>query len=157
MITYFSTQIKTNKNTKELNESLNSLLWSIDDLYIPFYPFCLFTADYYRQLRKGIKTPYFGEISKNEFTLKRYIRANGIKKLKIVGKITTENEKTIIHLKFQQNIVFLIAYLILIIYCIWAYFTKEELYIILLPFFLLNEYAIVFYHYLRIKKRINKG
>ena len=73
MTTYFSIQIRTNKNRKKLNESLYKLLRGKENDNFPVYPFCFFDAKYYTNIKKRIKAPYYGEISNNEFTFNRTI------------------------------------------------------------------------------------
>lgn len=153
-MTYFSTQIRTNKNRKELNQSLYGLLRGKENDYFPVYPFCFFDSEYYKSLNKKIKSPYYGEIKNDEFTFKRTIFINYFRQLKIVGRINHEIDSASVRLNFQINTITVIAYLALLVFGIWEYIVKNDPIILVFPIFLTIEYFIVLYNYVKIRKTI---
>ena len=114
-----------------------------------------FDAKYYSNIKKRIKAPYYGEISNVDFTFNRTIFINYISQLKIVGDIKYENEIACIQLNFKMNTIKVIAYLALFIFGIWEYTFKGEPTILVLPIFLIIEYIIVLFNYVRIKKQLH--
>jgi hypothetical protein len=155
-MTYFSTQIRTNKNRNELNKSLYGLLRRKENDYFPVYPFCFFDSEYYKSIIKSIKSPYYGEIKNDEFTFKRAFYINFFRQLKIVGKINYEIDSTSVRLNFQMNTMTVIAYLALLVFGIWEYVVKNDPIILVFPIFLIIEYFILFYNYVKIRNKITK-
>ena len=156
MITYFSKQIKTNKNLKELNESLFKLIFRKENNYFPFFPFCLFDSKYYVYLKKRIKYPYNGEINQTDFTFNKQLALNSTRYIKIKGKITPEINCTVIQLNFQTSILTIIAYLAAIIYGTWTLITEcNPTFLIILPFFFANEILVLILNFKKIKKQAN--
>ncbi len=153
---YFSTQIRTNKNRNELNQSLYGLLRRKENDYFPVYPFCFFDSEYYKSINKRIKSPYYGEIKNDEFTFKRTFYINYFRQLKIVGKINYEIDSTSVRLNFQMNKMTVIAYLALLVFGIWEYVVKNDPIILVFPIFMIIEYFILFYNYLKIRNKITK-
>jgi hypothetical protein len=151
---YFSTQISTNKNSDELYQSLYGLLRGKENDYFCVYPFCFFDSEYYKNLDKKIKSPYYGEIKNDEFTFQRTIFLHYFRQLKIVGKIHCEIESTSLRLNFQMSTLTVIAYLVFLVFGIWQYVGNNEPIILIFPIFLAIEYFIVLYNYVKIRKTI---
>ena len=153
-MTYFSIQIKTNKTRKELYQSLYGLIQEKENSYFPVYPFCFFDSEYYKNIKKKMKSPYSGEIKNNEFIFKRTIFINYFRQLKIVGKINSENDNVNVLLNFQMNTITVMLYLALLVFGIWEYISKNDPIILVFIIFLVIEYLIVLYNYLKIRVSI---
>ena len=155
-MTYFSTQIKTNKCKKELNQSLYELLRGKDNDYITIFPLCFFDSEYYKSIKKKIKSPYYGEIKNEEFTFKRRVFVTDYRQLKITGKINHEIDSASVRLNFQMNTIIVIAYLVFLVFGIWEYVVKNDPIILVLPIFLIIEYFVVLCNYVKIRNTITK-
>ena len=154
MITYFSKQIRTNKNLKELNVSLYRLLYRKENNYFPFFPFCLFDSEYYVYLKKRIKYPYDGEINQTDFTFDNQLSLDSTRHIKIKGKITPEIDCTVIQLNFQTSLVTIIAYITAILYGTWTLIIDgNPTFLLVLPFLIVNEILVTTRNFKRIKNQ----
>lgn len=153
MLTYFSTRLETKKNKKELAESLHGLLRKSENRNIRIFPRYLFDAAYYRSSIKRIKSPYYGEINDNEFTLEKR-NYDDTRSIIVAGKIVYETDNTVIHLNFKTTIFHVFVVLFLLLSSIGS-FIWSETQLMWYPLAILTIWCFsLIYHYLKIRRTI---
>jgi hypothetical protein len=157
----FKSEIKTNKESREIIKSLKSLLLKPSDS-IFIFPFSLFQRKFYKQLSVNRNAYYSGEVNQKGFKFIRYIQygnpssgSRSSRLLKINGQIIDENGRKYVILDFVSPTYEVVIKLLIVVGCLMAYFLKDNKLFLFVPILLVLDFIWnLLRNYWIIRKRI---
>ncbi len=138
-------------------KSLKSLILPEGNKYFAIGPFCFFDSKYYSYLKQRRKSPYDGKVNPTGFNFKKSFPLSPTTYMNIEILISTENEKTIIQVKYTldklESILLAIGVFIFVFFAISTGLIAETILGFLLTLVPIFLYTIIF-NQKRIKNKI---